>query len=86
MPSEVDMHKCPCCGYLTLSEEPPGTFEICPVCNWEDDSVQFADPTFEGGANQVSLERARDNFASYGASSPDALKLVRKPHSEEIPA
>lgn len=80
------MHKCPCCGYLTLSEEPPGTFEICPVCNWEDDSVQFADPTFEGGSNRVSLEQARRNFANCGASSRGALKLVRKPLPEEIPA
>ncbi len=23
---------CPCCGFLTLPEEPPGTYDICPVC------------------------------------------------------
>ena len=31
---------CPCCGYLTLSEEPPGTYEVCPVCDWGDDDAQ----------------------------------------------
>ena len=44
----TDMYHCPCCGYRTLSEQPPGTFEICPVCYWEDDNVQFNDPTFRG--------------------------------------
>jgi hypothetical protein len=28
---------CPCCRYPTLSEQPPGTFEICGICDWEDD-------------------------------------------------
>ena len=86
MPSEVGMYKCPCCGFLTLSEEPPGTFEICPVCDWEDDNVQAADPTFEGGANGVSLDQARRNFAEFGAISTDALGRVRRPRPEEIPA
>jgi hypothetical protein len=48
--------------------------------------VQFADPTFPGGANDISLEQARRNFAKYGAISQDSLKLVRKPLPEEIPA
>lgn len=47
-------YPCPCCGYLTITDEPPGTFEICPVCNWEDDEVQYYDENYEGGANSVS--------------------------------
>lgn len=86
MASDVAMYKCPCCGCLTLSEQPPGTFEICPVCNWEDDAAQAANPTLEGGANRVSLEQARSNFARLGASSEDAIGAVRKPLPEEIPA
>ena len=86
MASEVAMYKCPCCGFLTLSEQPPGTFEICPVCNWEDDAAQAANPTLEGGANRVSLEQARGNFARFGASSKDAIGAVRKPLPDEIPA
>jgi predicted RNA-binding Zn-ribbon protein involved in translation (DUF1610 family) len=50
---------CPVCGQLTLDEEPPGTFDICGVCGWEDDAVQFRDPDFRGGANQKSLNEAR---------------------------
>ena len=54
---------CPCCQCLTLSEAPPGTYEICTECGWEDDPVQFADPTYHGGANGESLEEAREAWA-----------------------
>ena len=37
---------CPCCGFLTRSEPDHGKFEICSVCNWEDDDVQFNNPDF----------------------------------------
>ncbi|MEH7657210.1 CPCC family cysteine-rich protein, partial [Bacillus velezensis] len=33
-------YTCPCCGYRTIEEEPPGTYEICNICYWEDDEVQ----------------------------------------------
>jgi len=54
----VSPRACPCCGYLTLSDWNVGSWEICPVCNWEDDEVQYRDPTFEGGANPESLKQA----------------------------
>jgi Cysteine-rich CPCC len=52
---------CPCCNRPTLHEEPPGTFEICPTCGWEDDNVQFNDPTFRG-ANELSLLEHKSRF------------------------
>ena len=76
---------CPCCAFLTLSEEPPGTHAICPVCGWEDDGVQFRDPDYEGGANSESLVRARANFAAFGASSAQAKAHVREPTADERP-
>ena len=27
---------CPCCGSRTLEKLAPGTYQICPVCFWED--------------------------------------------------
>lgn len=69
---------CPCCGYRTLGEEPPGTFEICPVCLWEDDDVQFRDPDYPGGANRVSLKDARENLRRFGASTMERKKGVRR--------
>lgn len=79
------MFPCACCGYLTRSAELPGTFEICPVCGWEDDNVQLEDETYQGGANGISLEQARKNFADFGASSISSLKKVRSPFPDEHP-
>src|SRR5437763_12764219 len=53
---------CPCCGFVTLDERPPGTYEICRVCGREDDPVQFADPDYRGGANTDSLREHRAGF------------------------
>ena len=72
-------YTCPCCGYRTLAEQPPGTFDICPICYWEDDNVQFDDPDFSGGANRVSLRQAQGNFLEFGACDKEVLKYVRKP-------
>ncbi len=78
-------YPCPCCGYLTFSEEPPGTYQVCPVCFWEDDRAQNDNPSLEGGANAVSLTQARANFASFGASALEHATQVRKPLPEEKP-
>lgn len=78
-------YPCPCCGYLTLSENTHFTFEICPICNWEDDYVQFNDPDWEGGANDYSLNQSRQNYKKFGAASLRHLKKVRAPLPEEIP-
>lgn len=76
-------YQCPCCRYYTLSEIPPGTFEICPVCFWEDDPVQYNDPNYCFGANRESLMQAQKNYSEFKASSKDFLKMVRQPFEEE---
>jgi len=78
-------YPCPCCSYLTFDEDLCGTFEICPVCYWEDDNVQNDDPNYKGGANGVSLNEAKENFAKYGAIKKEFIKNVRKPLAEELP-
>ena len=77
-------YKCVCCDYRTLSSQPPGTFEICPVCYWEDDNVQFDDPNYDGGANNISLNKARENYKRIGAIIDDYIKSVREPLDDEI--
>ena len=72
--NESNLFGCPCCGTPGLSEEPPGTFEICVVCHWEDDGVQFHDPSFRGGANRVSLSEARSNYREFGTSDPQLAR------------
>lgn len=69
-----------------MAEQPPGTFEVCPVCFWEDDEVQYRNPDYEGGANEVSLRTARANYNRIRACSEDFLNDVRPPTKEEIPA
>lgn len=75
-------HPCPCCGYVTFTS-PPGTYEICPVCYWEDDAVQLRWPTLRGGANGLSLVESQLAFAADGAMDPRFVKLVRPPQDDE---
>ncbi len=62
---QIGTYPCPCCGYFTL-HGPPGSYEICSICYWEDDEEQFFDPTSNSGANRVSLVDAQKNFMKYG--------------------
>ncbi len=77
---------CPCCRYLTLSEPPPGTFEICPVCFWEADEVQARDPEWRGGANGISLREAQATFEQHRVSELRFRGDVREPHPHEVPS
>lgn len=77
-------YTCPCCGYQTLNEEPPGTYDICGICFWEDDVVQFNDPDYEGGANTVSLRQAQQNYIHFSACDRGSLKFVRTPNEHDI--
>ena len=75
-------YTCPCCGYKILDEQPPGTFEICTVCYWEDDNVQFYNPDFEGGANEPSLRTAQNNYRLFGVSEERYKKNVSEPNGQ----
>jgi hypothetical protein len=55
------------------------------VCFWEDDAVQFNDPQFEGGANEMSLSTARTNYLEFGAVDKKFMAIVRRPLPDEIP-
>ena len=43
-------YPCPVCGEICLSE-PIGSFDICPVCGWEDDYVGQECPDEPAGAS-----------------------------------
>lgn len=77
-------YKCPCCGYYTFDKKVGGTFDICPVCYWEDDNVQLENTEYPNGANPVSLNQAKLNYNKYGAISKEFVDKVREPNSEEI--
>lgn len=46
---------CPACGFLTVDEDSYGTYNICPICAWEDDALQLANPACGGRVNGKSL-------------------------------
>lgn len=78
-------YACPCCDCYTLEEPPSGTFAICPVCWWEDDGVQYADPDYVGGANKPSLRQARETYRQIGVSKARHRARARPPLPEERP-
>lgn len=51
----MDECPCPACGFFTTGETFFGSYNICPICGWEDDHVQLANPGCAGGANSISL-------------------------------
>jgi len=81
MSENIQKYPCPCCGYYTIDS--PRHFDLCPVCFWEDDPLQFDDPTFIGGPNEISLREARKNYRLFGAMSAVNRNSVRPPHADE---
>ncbi|WP_063770963.1 ADP-ribosylglycohydrolase family protein [Streptacidiphilus neutrinimicus] len=77
----ADRHPCPCCGHL-VHDEPCGSYEICPVCFWEDDLLQLRRPTTTG-ANRVSLIEAQRNVQHFGACDQRGLRFTRRPLPDE---
>jgi len=69
---------CPCCGYLVF-DGGPGSYDVCPICFWEDDAVQLEFATNGGGANKASLVEAQQNFVSFGACEERSKPDVRRP-------
>ena len=52
--------KCPVCGKYEFEEY--DDFDICPVCNWENDGLQYDDHNYAGGANDLSVTEARIEY------------------------
>jgi hypothetical protein len=61
----------------------PGSYEICPVCFWEDDGARFRWPTMAGGANKVSLIETQRNYQDFGACDEHGRRFVRPPAADE---
>lgn len=65
---------CPCCYFPTLSERQ--AFDICFLCDWEDDGQDDhnADLVLGGPNHSYSLTEARKNFVNYLTSYRPADK------------
>lgn len=70
-----DAQPCGCCGFLVF-EEPAGSHSICRVCGWEDDAVQLANPTLEGGEEHA--------FGSVGERVVNHLAAVPVDHRAAV--
>jgi hypothetical protein len=51
VPASPIKHPCACCGYQTLREPPPATWETCLVCLWEDEPGTLEDLDYVGGGD-----------------------------------
>ena len=72
---------CPACGFLTIEEEFYGTYNICPICDWEDDPAQLANPACGGGANTQSLTKVQSVVMSEHPPTETATAGVERDSS-----
>ncbi|MGN1134738.1 MAG: CPCC family cysteine-rich protein [Oscillospiraceae bacterium] len=72
---------CKCCGNAAMNSA--DEYDICPVCFWERDLYQEREPDAAGGANKVSLNEAKRNYAEFGACEKRFAEKVRKPEAAE---
>ena len=70
--------KCPVCGKFEFEEY--GDFDICPVCNWENDGLQYDDHNYSGGANALSVNEARIEY--FVINHPETAEQASKAKEE----
>ncbi len=66
-----------------MYSEPPGSYEICDVCFWEDDAVQLRWPDWAGGANRPSLIDAQTYYQRHQVSEGRLAAYVRPAKEDE---
>jgi len=78
----MNRFNCPCCGYPTL-EERQG-WEICCLCDWEDDGQDdpHADEVWGGPNQDYSLAEARENFKKHYIMYRDKQTLLKQTDKE----
>ena len=72
-------------GLIALASQ-AGTLSLALRRTGETDQVQTRDPDFRGGANDVSLTEARENYRRIGVSDPQWATYARQPRPEELEA
>ncbi len=77
--SPTNLNTCRCCGSFTLNGKAPGTYEVCPVCGWEDNPIG----AYWDRSNDVTLREAQRNFIEFGACEKAWLDEVRAPTEAE---
>lgn len=70
--------KCPICGKYEFEEY--GNYDICLVCNWENDGLQYDDHNYAGGANDLSVNEARIEY--FVMNCPETAEQAAKAKEE----
>lgn len=55
------MIECPVCNRYEFEQD--NDYDVCNVCGWENDGLQLDDPDDWGGANDLSLNNTRLEYA-----------------------
>ncbi|WP_046226131.1 CPCC family cysteine-rich protein [Paenibacillus dauci] len=78
----MNRYNCPCCGYPTLEER--RSWEICCLCNWEDDGQDDpdADRVYGGPNEDYSLTEARKNFKMHYTMYRDTQRILQQTDKE----
>ncbi len=78
----MNRQNCPCCGYPTLEER--RGWEICCLCNWEDDGQDdpHADKVWGGPNQDYSLTEARENFKKHYIMYRDRRRILKQTDKE----
>jgi hypothetical protein len=90
---EVPTFPCAACGFVVFFS-PGGGYEVCPVCDWEDDEIQLRFPGLAVGANQKCLYDHQGDFLSrvppeiteYGGRSRDLEWRPLKVDERTVPS
>lgn len=78
----MNRFNCPCCGYPTLEER--RGWEICCLCDWEDDGQDdpHADEVWGGPNADYALMEARNNFKKNYTMYGDKRNILRQSEKE----
>ena len=68
------MIKCPVCGEYEF--EAHNDFDACDICHWQNDGVQLSDPTYWGGANDLSLNDFKKQWMDAHSLCPHKGQLL----------
>jgi len=70
-------YPCPCCDTQDMIQE-EGMHDICVICGWHDDPYQRRHLN-DNGANWMSLNRARENYAHHSSiwSEKDKQECIK---------
>ncbi len=82
--NKLERFTCPGCGYPTLSER--GGYEICDVCNWEDDGQdeKHANEVWGGPNYGLALTENRLNIGKTLKGIADSLGGIINSNPDEI--